>query len=174
MNNFSKVFTIVIAIVTLFLCNNLFAQTKTASPEIIAEMILKLASFEKSMSGASDDITVYVLGADDVAKALDKKIGEKIGKATLKKVKKGDDLPEESPNIFYIGDETKIFSAIMFTRTQKALSVTGLLNQAEKGISLSIASDDAGKPAIAVNLAASKEEGLDWNPAILKIAMVIK
>jgi len=40
------------------------------------------------------------------------------------------------------------------------------------GISLGIGLED-GKPKILLNLSASKDEGIDWNPAILKIATTL-
>ena len=75
--------------------------------------------------------------------------------------------------MFYIGDETKLFSAIMFTRTQDVLSVTGLAQMAEKGVTLNVTTAADGSPKILLDLTASKEEGLDWNPAILKIAKAV-
>ena len=151
----------------------LWAQDRTADPKVLAETILKLVSFEKHCSGESSEITVYVLGSEEVAEELDKMIGTRVGNATLKKVEKGTELPDDIPDVFYIGDDTKLFSTIMFTRTQKVLSVTGLTHMAEKGVTLNIAAAEDGSPSITLNLTASKEEDLDWNPAILKIARAV-
>lgn len=164
----------IIMIVVFMLSQPIRAQNKTTDPEMVAELILKLVSFEKQRSASTSEITVYVMGSDDVAKALDKKIGTKVGKATLKKVEKGEELPEDIPDVFYIGDDTKLFSAIMFTRTQDVLSVTALSHMAEKGVTLNIATATDGSPSISLNLTSSKEEGLNWNPAILKIARAVQ
>ena len=61
------------------------AQDKEADSKVLAETILKLVSFEKHRSSKSSEITVYVLGADDVAKELNKMVGMKIGRCHTQK-----------------------------------------------------------------------------------------
>ena len=163
----------ILVMLSLLFVQPLWARDRTADPKVLAETILKLISFKKRCSSKSSEITVYVLGSEEAAKEPDKMIGTRVGNATLKKVEKGAELPEDIPDVFYIVDDTKLFSAIMFTRTQKILNVTDLTNMAEKGVTLNIATAEDGSPSNAIILTASKEADLDWNPVILKIARVV-
>jgi hypothetical protein len=148
-------------------------QAKEAPPNVIAALIVKLAALEKNISGAGD-VSVYVLGSADVAAELKKLSGEKIGGATLSAVMEGAGMPGVKPHILYIGDGTKLGAATSYTQSNKALSVSGVPGSAEKGASLGLEIGDDGKPKITLNLTSSKAEGLDWNPAIMKIVQTTK
>ena len=53
------------------------------------------------------------------------------------------------------------------------LSITGNPDLASKDVSLIVGISN-GKPKILLNLSSSKGEGIEWNPAILKVAATIK
>ena len=102
-----------------------------------------------------------------------KAIGKNIGKATLKKVDSGDGVPASKPNILFVGKSADVAKAIEYSRANKILSVTGVVDHVNKGVTLGIGVE-GGKPKILLNLSSSSDEGLDWNPAIIKIAKTIK
>jgi hypothetical protein len=151
----------------------LFAQAKEAPASLAAAMITKVAGFEKGVNGAGE-VDVYVLSAPEVAAELKKGVGKPIGSATLKTVDAGDGLPASKPSVLYIGDASKLDAAIKYTRANKVLSTTGLPDIVSKGIALGFGVGEDGKPVILLNLSASVEEGLDWNPAIMKVAKTLK
>jgi hypothetical protein len=51
--------------------------------------------------------------------------------------------------------------------------MTGIPDLVPKGISLGIGLS-GGKPKILLNLSSSKDEGIDWNHAILKVSTIFK
>ena len=147
---------------------------REAPANIAAALIVKLAALEKNMSGSSKDLTVYVLGASEVANELKKLRGRKIGSAELKNVVLGNGLPENRPDILFVGSDSQVNDAIAYTRSKKCLSVAGIPELVEKGITLGIGIGENGKPQILLNLSSTLQEGMDWNPAILKFAKTVK
>jgi hypothetical protein len=154
--------------------SEIFAQRKEAPSNVTAALIIKLAAFEKNLSGSEGDITIYIMGDPSVAKEFKKGIGRKIGKATIKRVIEGSSLPSTKPSILYIGDGSKVKETIKYTRSNNILSTTGLPELVEKGVTLGIGIGENGKPEIFLSISSSVEENLNWNPAIMKIAKIIK
>ena len=148
-----------------------FSQIKDAPANIVAALAIKIFGFNNKLNG---DLTIYVIGDQDVANELKKGIGKSIGKGTLKDVIVGDDIPTAKPSILFIGDASKVNGALEYTRANKILSVTGITDLVSKGVTLGIGIGDDNKPKILLNLSASVEEDLDWNPAIMKVAKTIK
>jgi hypothetical protein len=173
MNSLKNVIIILLVAFMIMSGSQLYSQVKSAPASIAAAMALKVVGFEKGMDKGGD-ITIYVLGANDVADELKKGVGKPVGKANLKEVLAGDNLPATKPTILFLGNAAKFDAAIQYTHANKVLSVTGLPELASKGISLGFGVGDDNKPKILLNLSASVEEGLDWNPAILKVAQTIK
>jgi hypothetical protein len=144
------------------------AQEKEAPANIAAAMIVKVIGFEKSTS--SGDISIYVFSAPEVAVELKKVIGQ----ANLKSVEAGDALPTSKPSALFVGNAAKADAAIKYTRDNKILSVTSLPELVAKGVTLGFGVGEDNKPKILLNLTSSAAEGLDWNPAILKVAKAIQ
>ncbi|MBN2425061.1 MAG: YfiR family protein [Calditrichaceae bacterium] len=152
----------------LSLNSPIFAQTKEAPAPIAAALLVKVIGFEKNISAG--DITIYVLGSSDVAKELKKVIGQ----ANIKAVESGNSLPSSKPTILFIADEGKLNEAVKYTQDNKILSVTNIPELVEKGATLGFGIGSDNKPKILLNINSSAKEGLDWNPAIMKVAQVIK
>jgi len=167
-----RIMSVIISIFALITTLYLHAQTTDAPPNVAAALTMKLVSLEKKIS-AGGDITIYVISAPKVADELKKGIGKKIGKATLKNVESGSDLPAAKPTFIFVGKKADVSTAIEYSRKNKILSVTGTLDYVNQGVSLGIGVG-GGKPKIVLNLSASVEESLDWNPAIMKVAKTIK
>jgi len=139
---------------------------------IQASLFLKLLVFNKDIS-EKDKISLYVIGKPDFAAEMKKEIGKKIGKAILSDVTEGENLPLSKPSVIYLGDASKLDSFIRYTRENKLLSITGIPWTVPKGITLGLGVSE-GKPRILLNISASKEEGVLWNPAIFKISTTFK
>lgn len=139
---------------------------------IQAAIFLKLMEFDKNISSGGT-ITIYVVGSPDFAAAMKKAEGKAVGAATIGKVIEGTGVPTEKPSVIYIGSESVLSQLQTYTSTNKVLSITGNPELVAKGVSMSVGISD-GKPKIMLNLSASKDEGIDWNPAILKVATIIK
>jgi hypothetical protein len=152
----------------LLLNGQSLAQVKDTPAPIAAALLVKVISFEKNIS--SSDITIYVLGSSEITAELKKAIGQ----ANIKNVLSGNSLPATKPSILFIGDANKIAVAIEYTRKNKILSATNIPDLVAKGVTLGFGLGDDNKPKILLNLNSSVEEGLDWNPAIMKVAQIIK
>jgi hypothetical protein len=151
----------------------IFSQILDAPQNIAAALLIKLSAFEKTIS-STGDVMVYVLGAPDVASELQKVVGQSIGQSRLAKVKSGENIPAEKPDILYIGKTSKLTQAIAYTRNNKILSITGMPNLVMEGVTLGIGVGSDGRPKVVLNLSSTVEENLTWNPAIMKIARIIK
>lgn len=169
-----KYYKLMISILLLSLAgNSLNAQMKNAQASIAAAMIVKVIHFEKNIAN-SDDISIYVLDAPEVAKELEKAIGASVGVSTLKTVASGKTLPADKPSLIYCDADSRLAEVLAYSRGEKILSVTGHPDLVDEGVSLGFGIGEDNKPKIILNVNASLEEGLDWNPAILKIAKIIK
>jgi hypothetical protein len=149
------------------------AQDMDAPANVVAALLVKVATFEKNLAGGID-LYIYVLGEPDVAAELQKAVGKELGRSTLKRVDKGNALPSEKPSILFIGDPIRANEAVAYCRANKVLSVTHKPALVLKGVTLGFGVNEAGKPSILLNLSSSVEENLDWNPAIMKVAKILK
>ena len=143
----------------------------TAPAAVQAAIFLKLMAFDKTIISGGD-ITIYVVGSPDFAAEMKKAVGKPVGAATIAKVSEGTGAPSEKPSIIYIGSESSISDLLAYTKANKILSITGNPALISKDVSLTVGVSE-GKPKIMLNLSASKDEGIDWNPAILKVAATI-
>jgi hypothetical protein len=82
-------------------------------------------------------------------------------------------LPEKAPSVVYIGDPERFEEITRYTRAENVLSITGLPELVERGVTLGVGVVDQ-KPKILFNLSASGEEDMDWNPVILKVSTIVK
>lgn len=137
-----------------------------------AALFLKLLAFDKNIASGGT-ITIYVVGATEFAAEMKKTEGKPVGTATLGKVIEGDGVPSEKPSVIYIGTEAKLSDILAYTKANKILSITGNPSLVSKNVSLLVGISE-GKPKIMLNLSSSKDEGIDWNPAILKVAATMK
>ena len=170
----TAIFIFVFVLMILPMHDMLYSQSGATPPNIVAALIVKLIPLEKNIGGNEEDLTIYVLGAPKVADELKKLIGRKIGNASLKNIVEGDNLPEKKPNVLYVGNASHVNNAMEYTRSNKILSITGIPELVEKGVTLGIGVGEDGKPKIILNLSSTLQEGLEWNPAILKFAKTVK
>lgn len=145
---------------------------QTAPVSVQAAIFLKLLEFDKNISSGGS-ISIYVLGSPSFAAEMKKAEGKAVGAATIGKVIEGSGLPSEKHSAVYIGTESVLSQMQTYTTTNKVLSMTGIPELASKGITLTVGISE-GKPKIMLNLSSSKDEGIDWNPAILKVAATVK
>ena len=141
---------------------------------MVSGLIMQMLTFEKSLMSKSGDLSIHVVGSKAIADELTKSIGTPIAKCKLSKVTQSNDLPKEKIDVLVIADPDMVDKAIAYTRAEKILSITSKPELVEKGVSLGIGMNETGGQSIIVNMTASKEEGLDWKPAILKIAKAVQ
>ena len=167
---------VVIALVglLLLLATTPCRATDPPPPGLAAALIVKLAPFERNLSTRGGDLSICVIGAPLLADKLERAIGYRIGSGQLKEVVRSDSLPEEVPAIVCLGDSTKLSEVTAYTRENKVLSITTVPGLAAQGISLGIGIGDNRKPEVTLNMISSREEDLDWNPAIFKIVKTIE
>jgi len=143
-----------------------------APAKVQAAVFVKALAFNKGLA-AGGDISIHVVDSPEFATAMKKGIGTAVGKARIGAVTEGNGLPAEKPAVVYLGDASRRDEIIQYTRANKIMSITGLPDQVQKGITMGVGIL-RDKPKIILNLSSSREEGIDWNPALLKIAAVTK
>jgi len=141
-------------------------------PKIQAALFLKLFAFKNDIN-KGESVSIHVIDAADFAEEMKKAVGRPIGKSQLTDVNESPDLPSSKPSIIYIGNPEKFDLIKKYSTENKVLSITGIPELVEKGVTLGIASFE-GKPKILLNISASESEGVNWNPAIMKISTVFK
>jgi hypothetical protein len=162
------IFLITIIFVSTGLCEDIGA----APAPLQAALFLKLLAFDKNIASGGT-ISLYVVGAPEFAAEMKKTEGKPVGTATLAKVVEGDGIPSEKPSVIYIGNDAKLAEILTYTKSNRILSITGNPSLVSKDVSLFVGISEA-KPKIMLNLSSSKDEGIDWNPAILKVAATMK
>jgi len=140
-------------------------------PKVEANLILKVLNFNKSITPGSN-ITVHVIGNDAIGQALQKLSGRRVGKAKLGDVTFSGSLPASAVNVIYTGDGGQVEGVKGFAASSNALTIAGDSAWVEKGLILGFVVE-GGKPKFVINLTQSKAQGIDWNPAILKIANIV-
>lgn len=152
-------------IVLIVLCISPVLAQRVAPARVQAKLFSKLLAFYTNLG--TEDFTIHVVDAPSVAKELKKLVGTKIGNATLGGVSSGSEAPENGAKVVYLGKKNE--SVIQFARQSKVLTITGNPSLVKQGVTLGLGLD-RGKTKIMLNLSTSKEEGIVWNPAILRVA----
>ncbi len=146
---------------------------KIAPLPIQAALFVKLLAFHKGISRGRD-IRIHVIDNIALAAELQQVIGEKIGNATLTAVNAGSQLPsgDRKPSAVYVSEDAKLAEILRYTSANKVLSITGTPDLVAKGVTLGVGIFNR-KPHIFLNISTKKKEGVDWNPAILKVSTII-
>ncbi|MDX2112092.1 MAG: YfiR/HmsC family protein [Verrucomicrobiota bacterium] len=150
------------------------AEDYAAAPDALqTALFLKLLGFDKTLA---KDAKLYVLGADGFAAEIKKQVGTPVGSSSmLAQVDGGATLPSEPPNILYIGETALGADALKYAADNKIITISGNPKALATGASLAVVISTAdGKPRVLLNPKTSKAEGVDWNPAIMKLATVVQ
>ena len=147
-------------------------EVDVGPPKLQAGLFLKLLAFNKGLASGGD-ISIYVMGSPEFAAEMKTSIGRPVGQAKIGAVIQGDTLPAERPEVIYVANASMTDTVIEYARANHIMSITGRPDQVEKGVTLGVGVLE-GKPRVLLNLTSSKQEGIDWNPALLKISTVIK
>jgi hypothetical protein len=150
------------------------SDASDAPPDVASKLVIQLVTFEKTLMSTEGEMTIHVVGSAELASALKNSVGWQLGKRKLSKVTSSNALPTEAPDVLFLCDKNKLSEVIEYTRKEQIFSMTNIPKLVKKGVSLGIGVGGKGQPTVTLNLSASKAEGLDWNPAILKIAKTVK
>jgi len=131
-------------------------------------LMSKIIAMENNLA-AKSDISIYVLDAPKITKLLQSEVGLKIGYSRLIKVDNGKKIPKMKYDIIYIGSFSQEEAAVDYAIRHNVMSlypiIEGMHNSGSLGLGIK-----SGRPTFLLNIGQSKDEGLDWNPAILKVA----
>lgn len=130
-----------------------------------APILAKVLDFYTNIPANAE---VYVVKSNEISAVFT----QMIGKSKIATVKEGADLPSSKPAIIYCNDESKIDQVVQYARTNKILSMTGNVSLLTKGITVGVDLVD-GKPKINLNVKESKDLDIQWNPAILKVSVLV-
>lgn len=161
---------VLIISILIFLSSVSFAQKEVPANQVVP-LTIKVLALNKSLKG---NIKIYVLGNDAIANELKKNIGNTIVAATISDVDAGSDLPADKYDILFVCNPGKVNAANNYAKRNKSLTITNIPNLAFEGITLGFGLDDDKKQIIFLNLTSSSEQGMEWNPAIMKVAQTIK
>lgn len=159
-----QILTAVIIVTMGMMAAPALAAPQAAPAKLQAALIMKLLPYYSNLG--NKEVSIHVVGADDVANILKAHVGKSIGSAKLVNITTGD-TPAAGSSVVYVGKDAS--SNTSWTQANKALSITGNPDFVTQGVTLGIGME-AAKPKIFLNLTSSKAEGADWNPAILKVA----
>ena len=173
-NKYTSVLIVLSICFLLSLGHAVSAQTEDAPPNIAAVLTAKLIGFATNISSDGQEISIYVLRAPEVATELEKAIGQPVGKAILKTIESGDFLPENHPSVLFVGEYSDLDSVKAYTHANHVLSITHKPDLVNQGITLGMGLGTDNKPKILLNLNTTQAEKIDWNPAIMKVAVTIK
>lgn len=137
-----------------------FAQL--SPPKLKAVIMVKIAELETKISKAGNDVSIHVIGAPELAKALEEFKGKNIGEAKLTQVTHGDGLPAKRVDILFVGSNNGLKDVIHYARSNKVMTVTDRADIFQKGLSVSILTEKR-RPKISLSPGPSLKEGLDWN-----------
>lgn len=165
--NMRRVAFLVLLSLTVLFSSSALAQQK-APPKLQAALLMKLLAFYNNLGDGP--FTIHVIGAPEVAAELKGLVGKPTGKASLSGVTEGDISSSAGAKVIYVG--TDVAGSIGYTQSNGVLSVTGVPSYVTDGVTLGVAVEN-NKPVILLNLSSSKAEGINWNPAILKVAETI-
>ena len=164
---------LLVCMVMILSANTLYAGD--APPNMAAGLIIQLAAFEKNTSAKDGDVSIHIIGSSNaLADEMKRAIGTPIAKRKLTTVTISKSLPESPVDILVISNEGMLEKGLEYCRTNKIMSTTDKPEFVEKGVTLGIGMNETGGQTITLNLSESSLEGLDWKPAILKIAKTIK
>jgi hypothetical protein len=144
------------------------AQAQQAPAKLQAALFLKLLGFYQNLG--KDPFAIHVVGAPDVASELKKLVGQNVGKAKLSEVSEGTGPPSNGAKVIYVGSDPS--SVTGYSQSNNVLTITGIPELVNQGVTLGV-KIEAGKPKILLNLSSTKAEGVNWNPAILKVASTV-
>ena len=134
-----------------------------------APLLAKTLDFATSLG---NEITIFVLDSDDFAAAIGEAVGRPVGEKKIASVTSGKELPQSRPDVLYVGNAKMMESVIPYARDNKVLTVTGHPDLVKEGIALGFGvSKEENKPKILLNRNASKDQSIQWNAAIFKIAV---
>ncbi len=149
------------------------AESFTEMPrKFQAALLVKVLGMSKEVT-ENADVSIHVIGDPEAAEELKKGLGRRLGKAELKTITASDDLPRTPPSAIYIGSAEMAEEARAYCRKHGILSICSLPELMEKGVTLGFAME-GGKPKILLNLSATKEEGVTWDPVMYKISRIQK
>ena len=174
MKRFSSFIAIFLLAGLIHLSMTTITKAAEAPPDMASGLIMQMLTFEKSLMATGGDLTIHVIGSSAIADELRKSIGSSIAKCKLTVVTSSNDVPTEKVSVLVIADSKKVDKAIEYTRAKQIISITNNPDLVKKGISLGIGMNDTGGQSLLLNMTASKAEGLNWKPAILKIAKAVK
>lgn len=137
---------------------------------LLTPLIVRVLSYEATLAN-SESVSIYVLNAPEFAVELRKMIGRSVGKAKLERVDSGSDLPTTRYSAIYVNDASRIAEVLNYSRGQKVLSISGNPDLIGKGVAICIDSK-GGRPQFTLNLTATKEENLAWDPLLTRNAVI--
>ncbi len=158
----------------LLICLFTWIRADEPLPNVAASLGLKILSLQKQFAGKPEGITIFVLGDNNVAKAFLAYLNQNVGTMRLAKVLSGDELPAEKPDILFIGDKNRVQEAIKYTRANGVLSMARTDKMISQGVTLIVYLGEAGRPEISLNMSGALLEGVEVNPATLKVARVAR
>ena len=155
------------------------AHAQDIEAALASKIILKVLLFDEDIEQKTQNhVVVGVIGSDAAYEAFLSLKGQKIDQGrdlVVSEVVLYEKIPgaSERPTVLFVGSGANPQEILSFTRSNKVLSATNVASFVHQGVTVGVTVQNS-RPRVLLNLVGSEEEGMNWNPKILKIARIIK
>ena len=144
---------------------------KSLPPRLTAAIILRIIALESNLQEGSS-IRIHVLDDDELYEFLLAQAGQKVGRATLEQVSRGEGELLRTANVVVTSDQG-IMDKLLPRLPNRPLLLCSTQSKLEGVVAIAVF-DDQGMPGILLDPERSRELGLLWKPEILKVAKVAR
>ncbi|AWB65310.1 hypothetical protein C2869_02110 [Saccharobesus litoralis] len=149
------------------------SQAEPLPAGLVVPIMLKLVSLEDNLS-QQDEITIQVIGRDDVADIAKARVGYAVGNAKLGAVTMADGMPKTAPDVIFAAklSDAALAQLVEYCRQHNVVLIGEQPELINKGLALVLFNDE-GVPGVLLNLAKSKQHQLRWHPDVLNVVTVV-
>ena len=168
--------TLVTVLLAVVFSGSLFAGYRSATPEQVARASMSACVLAENIQEL-ESADIYVLGNPEIANALKKYEGQKVGSVVVRSIRSGRSLPEVKPNVLICGNNSGVEDVKKYCRQNNILSIGAYSNSCKEGLSLSLVQESKqsdqsslSQVKLLINQEASLYESTQWNEAISAVS----
>jgi len=171
--------TLVTVLLAVVFSVSLFAGYRAATPEQVARASMSACALARNIQEL-ESADIYVMGNPEIAIALKKYEGQKVGSVVVRSIKSGDSLPKFKPNVLICGNNSYVEEVKKYCRRNNILSIGASSNSCKKGLSMSLVQESnqsdqnsLSPVKLLINQEASLYESIQWYKAISAVSFKV-
>lgn len=171
--------TLVTVLLAVVFSVSLFAGYRAATPEQVARASMSACVLAENIQNL-ESADIYVLGNPEIATALKKYEGQKVGSVVVRSIRSGNSLPKVKPNVLICGNNSWVEEVKKYCRRNNILSIGASSSSCKEGLSLSLVQESnqnnqssLSQVKLLINQEASLYESTQWNEAISAVSRKI-